>query len=80
MIIAAKSYGADYVLAGGLTIFGNGPSDSKTLYYRFLHHHYPDLLPAYEKMYGNNFYASWKYQDELKQKITRLCKKYENTE
>ena len=32
----AKDYAADYVLVGALTLFGNGPADCKTLYYKFL--------------------------------------------
>jgi DNA repair photolyase len=31
MIKTAKDYGADYVLVGALTLFGNGPADCKTL-------------------------------------------------
>jgi hypothetical protein len=25
-----------------------------------------DLLPAYEKMYGNNYYFGWQYQQKLR--------------
>lgn len=36
MIKTAKDYKADFVLLGALTLFGNGPADCKTLYYKFL--------------------------------------------
>ena len=36
MIKTVKSYGADYVLVGELTLFGRGPADCKTLYYKQL--------------------------------------------
>lgn len=77
IIAAAKAYEADYVLAGGLTLFGNGPADSKTLYYKFLQRYDPSLLPRYEALYGNNFYTSYRYQEEIKQKAKRLCRKYD---
>lgn len=77
IIAAAKAYEADYVLAGGLTLFGNGPADSKTLYYKFLQRYDPSLLPRYETLYGNNFYTSYRYQEEIKQKAKRLCRKYD---
>ncbi len=45
MIKTAKDYKADFVLIGALTLFGNGPADCKTLYYKFLEKHYPELVP-----------------------------------
>lgn len=76
MIAAAKQYGADYILAGGLTLFGNEERDSKQLYFKFLREQYPHLLDKYEKMYGTVFYPSWQYQNDLKKRIELLCKKY----
>jgi DNA repair photolyase len=76
LIAAAKQYGANYVLAAGLTLFGNDPRDSKMLYYRFLRDNYPALLAKYESMYGAVHYSSWKYQSDLKKMTDELCKKY----
>ena len=76
IIAAAKQFGADYILVGGLTLFGNEERDSKQLYFRFLQNHYPHLLEKYEKMYGSVFYPSWQYQNDLKKKTELLCKKY----
>ena len=76
IISAAKEFDADYILVGGLTLFGTGVADSKTLFYKFLEKYNPSLLPKYYKLYGNNFYTSIQYQDELKAKVIRLCKKY----
>jgi hypothetical protein len=42
MIKAAKDYGADYAFVGTLTLFGDGPADCKTLYYKFLERHFPE--------------------------------------
>jgi len=36
MIKTAKDYGADFAFVGALTLFGKGPTDCKTLYYKVL--------------------------------------------
>ena len=76
IISAAKEYGADYILVGGLTLFGEGLADSKTLYYRFLKNYDESLIPRYQALYGNNFYPPFAYQNELKEKAARISKKY----
>lgn len=76
-IAAAKEYGADYVLAGGLTLFGENPADSKTLYFRFLRRYDPSLIPKYEKLYGPNYYPPREYLNDLKQRAEKLCNKYQ---
>ncbi len=76
IIAAASQSGADYILAGGLTLFGREPADSKTLFYKFLERYDASLLPRYEQLYGGNFYAPISYQDELKEKSGRLCRKH----
>jgi DNA repair photolyase len=76
IIAAAKQYGADYILVGGLTLFGNEERDSKQLYFKFLRDHYPHLLEKYEKMYGSVYYPSGQYQNDLKKRTEILCKKY----
>jgi DNA repair photolyase len=77
IIAAAKEYEADYILVGGLTLFGNGAADSKTLFYKFLERYDASLLPKYRQLYGENFYVSFQYQDDLKEKARRLCRKYD---
>jgi DNA repair photolyase len=81
IVIAAKQYGANYILMAGLTLFGNDVPiatgmDSKQLFFRFLRNNYPDLLEKYEKMYGPAYYASWQYQQALKKRGDALCEKY----
>ena len=76
IISAASTCGADYILVGGLTLFGKNPADSKTLYYEFLKRYDPSLIPKYEKIYRTNFSLSKAYQEELKQKAERICAKY----
>lgn len=76
IISSASDHGADYILVGGLTLFGQNPADSKTLYYDFLKRYNSSLIAAYEKMYGTNFSSPKKYQQELRQKAEKICAKY----
>jgi len=76
IISSASDHEADYVLVGGLTLFGQSTADSKTLYFEFLKRYNSLLIPAYEKMYGSNFFPPKKYQEELKQRAEMICSKY----
>jgi DNA repair photolyase len=76
LVKAARDHKADYILAGGLTLFGNEPFDSKTLYYRFLRNNHPGMVGKYEKMFGMGYYQSREYHEELKRKVLALCGKY----
>lgn len=76
MIKTAKDYGADFVFVGGLTLFGSGPTDSKTLYYKFLERYYPELVSKYKSLYRIFFAPPREYQSELEKRSKLLCKKY----
>jgi len=76
IISAAKECHADYILVGGLTLFGNGIADNKTLFFRFLERYDASLIPKCQQLYASNSYAAFSYQNELKEKVQRLCKKY----
>jgi len=76
MIKTVKNYGADFVFVGGLTLFGNGPTDCKTLYYKFLEKYYPELVSKYKSLYRIFFAPSKEYQKKLEDKSKMLCKKY----
>jgi DNA repair photolyase len=76
MVRAAKDNGADYILIGGLTLFGSQPADSKVLYYKFLERHYPQVIEEYKKMYGRFFYPPQLYIKDLQRKADILCLKY----
>lgn len=76
MILAAKACDADYILVGGLTLFGTGIADSKTLFYKFLEKYDASLLPKYQQLYGSDFYTPFAYQNQLKARAERLCRKH----
>jgi DNA repair photolyase len=74
-IVVAKNSGADFILVGGLTLFGSRPADSRTLYFNFLKKYDPALLVQYQKLYGDNFFPPKNYLEQLNQRVSRLCKK-----
>lgn len=76
MIKDAKDHGADFVMASGLTLFGEGPQDCKTRYYKVLGEHFPELVPKTQAIFGNSFAPSRKYQKELYQRLVKLLDKY----
>lgn len=76
MIKAAKEYGANYVFVGALTLFGNGSTDCKTLYFRFLEKYFPEFLSKYENLFKKSFEPPKEYQKELEERTKRLCEKY----
>ncbi len=75
-IAAAREHDAQYVLIGGLTLFGSAPADSKTLFYTFLERYKPALIGKYNDLYGDNFYTPRSYQEKLKERADKLCRKY----
>jgi len=75
-IKTVKEYGADFIFIGGLTLFGKGPADCKTLYYKFLEKYHPELVPKYKSLYRIFFAPSKEYQKELEERSRRLCEKY----
>jgi DNA repair photolyase len=77
MVIAAKNYGADYIFIGSLTLFGNAPPDSKTLYYKFLERTHPSLLPEYQRLYGEYFSLPRGYLKKTSALALQLCEKWE---
>lgn len=65
LIIQGKIHGADYILTGGLTMFGSGPADSKTLYRKFLERKFPHLVTEYKKLYRVFYYPPRDYISQL---------------
>ena len=76
LIGQVKAHGAHYILAGGLTLFGDLEADSKTLYYKFISRKFPHLISDYKKLYNNKFHTPFWYQEELKQRVAKLCTKF----
>jgi DNA repair photolyase len=75
LIVAGKDHGADYILIGGLTLFGSNPADSKMLYRKFLERKFPHLITEYKKLYRIFPYPPQEYIAKLNERADHLCKK-----
>ena len=76
MIKAAKIHGAEYIIFSGLTLYGDGPEDCKTLYYQFLENHFPQMVPEYKKLFSGSFAPSKHYQMDLARRYREISAKY----
>jgi DNA repair photolyase len=68
--------GVKYLMPATITLFGNGPSDSKTLVFRAVEKHYPHLLPKYHKLFLNSNQLPRYYQSAFSKKAKELLSKY----
>ncbi|HEY0653458.1 MAG TPA: radical SAM protein [Chryseosolibacter sp.] len=75
LITAGKAHGADYILIGGLTLFGSNPADSKVLYRRFLERKFPHLTPEYKKLYRIYPYPPQQYIADLNLRADDVCRR-----
>lgn len=76
IITASKAHGAEYILVGGLTLFGKEAADSKTLYYKFLERYDAELVTKYKSLYRIYPFPPKQYQEELKERAAAICKRY----
>ncbi len=76
MFSSFKKAGANYVMPATLTLFGQGKSDSKTLVFRAVQKHYPELLPKYEKYFANSYEMPKYYCDAFYRKMKELAGEY----
>jgi DNA repair photolyase len=76
IINSAKKYGADYILYGGLTLYGEAPDDCKTLYFNFLKENYPNLVNEYKKLFKGSSSLSKSYQRDLTVRFGEISTRY----
>lgn len=76
MIKQMKDHGAEFILVGGMTLFGDKPSDCKVRYYNVLKEHFPELLPETQKLFRNSFAPPRAYQHKLAKLAEKLAKKH----
>jgi len=76
MFIAFKEHGAAYAMPATLTLYGNGPSDSKTLVLRAVAKHYPHLLEKYTKWFCSSGVLPTHYVNAFGKKMKELKDKY----
>lgn len=76
MILKAKEYGANYVLFSGLTLYGDGPQDCRTVYYKFLEDYFPEFISRYDQLFENSFAPSKKYSFELSKRFSEISSRH----
>jgi len=69
-----KESGAKYLFPASLSLFGNGPGDSKTLMLRAIEKHYPHLKMKYENFFAQSMSMPGYYSNALKKKTDELLK------
>jgi DNA repair photolyase len=76
MFSAFKKAGAQYIFPATITLFGSGPSDSKTLVFEAVGKHYPHLLPKYQKLFAQSSQLPTYYNNAFTKKANELCTQY----
>lgn len=71
-----KAVGVQYLLPSTITLFGNDVADSRTLTFRAVKKHYPELLPKYENLLGTKDYMPKYYHEAFMQKMGEMSGKY----
>jgi DNA repair photolyase len=72
VVKATAEHGGKFVLAGGLTL----ASTQKDWYFKVLAKRFPELIPKYQRLYGDNYGPECDYAGEIGKKVSRLCQKY----
>lgn len=76
MITEMEYYGADFVMVGGLTLFGDKSTDCKVRYFEILEKYFPEILEETKNLFRNSFAPPKSYQIALSKLSERICKKY----
>jgi DNA repair photolyase len=71
-----KEAGVRYLMPASITLFGSGPSDSKTLVMRVVEKYYPDILPKYQRFFSSADYLPAYYQQAFGKKMKELSIEY----
>ena len=72
VVKATAEHGGKFVLAGGLTL----ASTQKEWYFKVLAKRFPELIPKYQTLYGDNYGPECNYAGEIGKKVNLLCQKY----
>ena len=71
-----KATGVRYIFPASLTLFGTGPSDSKTLALRAVQKHYAHLLEKYKKFFSGSDQMPQFYTGAFQKKMETMCREY----
>ena len=71
-----KASNIKYILPATITLFGNGPSDSKTLVFEAIKKHFPELENRYIGYFKNGSQMPAYYKNAFANKMKELCEEY----
>lgn len=71
-----KTLGIRYIFPASMTLFGEGPYDSKILMYRAIEKHFPTLIEKYKRLFAFGFQPPPWYRNDLNKKIEKLILDY----
>jgi DNA repair photolyase len=71
-----KRHGTRYIFPASITLFGDGPADSKTLVFEAVRKYDPALLEKYKDLFVRGFEVPYGYSKELERRTTLLSEKY----
>ncbi|MGB3074219.1 MAG: radical SAM protein [Chitinophagales bacterium] len=73
MFSTFSNLGIKYIFPATITLFGNTPSDSKTLVFRAIEKHYPHLMEKYERLFADGTQLPAYYREAFSKKTNTLC-------
>ena len=76
MFQAFQREGACYVFPASITLFGDGPADSKPLVLEAVRKYDPSLLSKYEELFASDAQVPYAYRKELERRTALLGEKY----
>jgi DNA repair photolyase len=76
MFSTFKDAQVNYIFPAGITLFGEGPADSKTLVLRAIEKHYPHLSEKYQKLFSYGYQLPTWYRSSLEKKTKALLQQY----
>jgi DNA repair photolyase len=75
MFKAFKKAGARYVMPASLTLFGTGPTDSRTLMFKAIQKYYPEKEELYQKLF-ERYNINFAYQNALSKRLKNHISMY----
>jgi DNA repair photolyase len=76
MFSTFRDAGVKYIFPATITLFGNGPADSKSLMLRAVEKHYPHLIEKYQRFFEFSNQMPLYYRDAFFKKAEELCEQF----
>jgi len=76
MFSTFKDIGVNYLFPASITLFGSGPSDSKTLVLQAVAKHFPQLLEEYKKLFIDGYQLPQSYEISFDKRVKAMCQQF----